>query len=59
MPHVWQMVAVGLVPSELQARTLFAQPVLVGKVELGQQGSPALPQVQRPAVHVPPPVVDE
>ncbi len=31
----------------------MAQPVLVGKVVEAQQGSPALPHVQRPPVHVP------
>jgi hypothetical protein len=36
-----------------QARSLVAQPVLVGKVVLMQHGSPELPQVHRPDLHEP------
>jgi hypothetical protein len=44
-----------LYPAEpvVQARSPVAQTLPVGRVPLAQQGSPTLPQVQRPDLHVP------
>ena len=38
---------------EVQARSLVAQPLPVGKLLDGQHGSPEFPQVQRPDLQVP------
>jgi hypothetical protein len=40
-----------LVPLDVQARSLVAQPLPVGKVLVRQHGSPEFPQVQRPDLH--------
>ena len=53
MPQGWQVEVRLLLALVAQARSLVAQPVLVGKVVLMQHGSPAFPQVHRPDVHVP------
>jgi hypothetical protein len=60
LPQDWQletvMVVLVLVLVAVpvpQARSYVAQPVEVGKVAVGQQGSPELPQVQRPDLQLP------
>ena len=54
-PQAWQVLTVvpELLTLEPQARSYVAQPEEVGNVVVGQQGSPALPQPQRPDLHVP------
>jgi hypothetical protein len=53
LPQGWQVEPVVLLVVDAQARSKLEQPLLVGKVLVGQQGSPALPQVQRPVLQVP------
>ena len=53
LPHTAQMELVYPVELVVQASSPVAQALPVGRVAPAQQGSPTLPHVQRPDLHVP------
>jgi len=53
LPHGAHTEVLDPVELVVHARSKLAQPVPVGRVPLAQQGSPVLPQVHRPDLHVP------